>query len=137
MSDHDAIRKLYAEFCYLMDDRDDRLVTLFTEDCWLPSRAHDGAGRRGRGGVRELLELLRATHEPDDVRHVITNLDIDVDGKTATTMATVLSFYRGSERPYLRRIGRYQGELVLEDRWRLRVHRVIDTPAWDGPPKPI
>jgi hypothetical protein len=133
MNHEEAIRRLFTEYCYYMDDRDDRVIDLFTEDCLLTSTRHGGEGRRGRSAIHDMLERLRATREPDDVRHVVSNLLIDADNTTAKTMAYVQRFRRGSEGPYLWSIGTWEDELRLEDRWRISVHCIVPAPTWEGP----
>jgi uncharacterized protein (TIGR02246 family) len=89
--DRDAIRDLVARYC--------RYVDTGMADEWAALWTEDGEFDLGGGTVVSGRAALRehATHlEPGTVHHLATNLEIDVDGDTATNEMSVLLLAKGT-----------------------------------------
>jgi hypothetical protein len=116
--DRDAIRDLYARYATDIDggaDRAEEWSLHYAED----GRFEPGGGRAplvGRAALRDFALTMPAT----GIRHVLSNMVIDVDGDTATCEALVIVVVEnqivsvGVARDDLRRIDR---------RWQITLRR--------------
>jgi hypothetical protein len=113
VNDHEAIRRLLARFCQLLDERRfDEWATLFAPDATF--------GRQtGRPAIREAIGRSQLAATPTLFRkHVTANPVIDVDENTATAVSDLLVFERSDEDPWQIRVGRYDDRLTrLDDEW--------------------
>jgi uncharacterized protein (TIGR02246 family) len=116
LEDVEAIRQLVARYCHYIDQvRIDEWLDCFTED-----GAFDFFGSRteGRDALRELGSGMEATQASAPMRHVVTNVIVDVDGDTATS-SSYLQILMAQRPPALMTSGRYEDRLRrIDGRWR-------------------
>ena len=116
MTDHEALTRLIARYCHLLDDgRWDEFGDLWAPDAELVIR---GDATHGRDAIRANVE---ATQPPERRgRHLAINVDLEVDGDRATGRCDFLFFVRSSEgKPKLLFLGRYDDAMVRADgSWR-------------------
>jgi hypothetical protein len=104
LEDERAIRVLIARYCYLADGkRDDDLVSLFTADAVMGSKA-DGTSRAaaGRDAIRAQVADANGHHRPDLYGHGLhllgENLVVALDGDRAMASSySVLVLRRDDE----------------------------------------
>ena len=116
LEDIEAIRQLVARYCHLADSVD---VEPWL-DCWTDDGVFDFGGSRtvGRDELRALCEGSEAIYAVTPLRHVVTNVVIDVDGDTATSSSYVQLFVVGQP-PTIMSTARYYDRLRRVDgRWR-------------------
>ena len=126
LEDLDAVRATVHDYCNCLDRGDFAdLADVFTEDAELElmglARSVDGT-YRSRGSIID--DFYARTADPSSHRfmtgHITTNLQIDLDGDTATTLGYFFEIVDG-----LLLIGIYQHRLRREpDRWRLAFLRI-------------
>lgn len=115
MSDHDQIRRTFAQFCQFLDDRRfEDWAGLFTED-GVFNQLH------GRAAILTMIEGAELASDPDLSRkHVITNAIIDVDGDEAHSVSDLVMYDRHGDGSWTVQIGKYEDRLVRRgDRWLL------------------
>jgi len=115
------------------DDGDLVLVEgSFTEDAVLSMRIADGDLIGPFEGVGAIMELMRdSAHAQDDQRrHVTTNVIIDCDGDTASSVSYLTIFSARAGALTALSTGKYEDELVRTgDGWKLRRrHIALDLP---------
>jgi hypothetical protein len=120
LEDVEAIRRLDARYCRLLDDGHwDDLVGLFTPDGEFDGLSHP----RGRDALREFFAGL-ASGGLESFWHFVTNLDIEVDGDDARAQSFLWQPCVLDGTPTIA-AGRYDDELVRVDgHWRYRVKKV-------------
>ena len=133
LEDREAIRDTWLDYCTQIDLADMAgLGDVFTEDAVLEleglARSMDG---EYRGRRRDHRRLLRPFGQPGRRRpgsttamtgHLSTNMRIDLDGDTATTLAYFFEIVDDS----LVLIGTYQHRLRRDpDRWRFSFMRIV------------
>jgi hypothetical protein len=132
LEDREAIRETWLDYCTQIDIADmDGLGDVFTEDAVLEleglARSLDGEYR----GRRSIIDDFYAhTASPEGAPgstsamtgHLSTNMRIDVDGDTATTLAYFFEIVDDS----LALLGTYQHRLRRDpDRWRFSFLRIV------------
>lgn len=116
MTDHEAIGRLVARYCHLLDDgRWDEFARLWTEDAELVLR---GETTRGRSAIRASIEASQPPERRG--RHLTVNLEVDVDGDTAAGTTDFMFWAKGKDgAPRMMFLGRYADTLVrLDGEWR-------------------
>jgi len=125
IEDKEAIRELFSEYCFHMDDRRFReLADLFTEDGeWITSYSR----ARGREELATLLAKINPTKESGIVRkHFVVNSLISITGNTATSRASYLVFAGKGHGPEPVVAGTYVDELVKTDGgWRFKSRQLV------------
>jgi len=125
IEDKEAIRELFSEYCFRMDDGQYRGVAeLFCEDGeWIASYT------RAKG--REAIGAMFAGMIPDKTsgvlrKHCVLNSLIRIDGDTATARAAYLVFVGEGKGPRPVVAGTYEDELVRTgEGWRFRSRRLV------------
>jgi 3-phenylpropionate/cinnamic acid dioxygenase small subunit len=121
----EAIRELFSEYCFRMDDglyRD--VAELFTEDGeWTASYSH----ARGREEIAAMLARNIPPRQSGVTRkHFVLNSLIRVAGNTATARASYLVFVGRGGGPEPVVAGTYDDDLVKgEEGWRFRRRRLV------------
>ncbi len=112
MTEHEAITRVVARYCHLLDDgRWDEFAQLWAEDAEF---VLGGETTRGRDAIRGSIE---ATQPPERRgRHLAVNVEIDVDGDRATGLVDFMFWGRDGEgKAKLLFLGRYDDQLVRTD----------------------
>lgn len=144
-SDRYEIADALHRFAYGLDHNDaESLESAFTEDCsfdFTPAGAKLGLEFPKLNGRDAVVEALTSLLGPLDTSHTISNLQIKIDGDSATLNTYVMAQHfmpgegpcRGTENALL--MNRYYCEAVRDgDKWRMR--RVKIHSAWaDGNPE--
>ena len=109
MTDHEAIGRLVARYCHLLDDgRWDDFADLWAEDAELVLH---GATTTGRDAIRESIEASQPPERRG--RHLAVNLDVVVDGDRATNECDFMFWAKDREgTATLMFLGRYADALV-------------------------
>ena len=128
LEDLDAVRATVHDYCNCLDRGDFAdLADVFTEDAELElmglARSLDGTYRSRRSIIDD---FYARTADPSSHRfmtgHITTNLQIDLDGDTATTLGYFFEIVDDN----LVLIGTYQHRLRREtDRWRFTFKRIV------------
>jgi SnoaL-like domain len=132
LEDREAIRDTWLDYCTQIDVADmDGLGDVFTEDAVLEleglARSVDGEYRGRRSIIDDFYALTASpAGAPGSTTamtgHLSTNMRIEVDGDTATTLAYFFEIVDDS----LVLIGTYQHRLRREaDRWRFAFLRIV------------
>jgi uncharacterized protein (TIGR02246 family) len=114
LEDREAIRALLMTYRRALDEKDfETYADLFGDDGEFVT---DGRAVRGRAEILPLLAELQATGAlsvaAGDDRHLVTNVEIAVNGDRATTLSTWVYITRGAgEEPQLALVGHYEDEL--------------------------
>ncbi len=132
-SDRDAIENTLHRYAFGYDEGDWKLVeSTFTADAQLSLRVTGGelAGPfTGRDAIIDMMDETAKT-QPDQRRHVTSNVVVDVDGDRATAWSylTIFSAHDGTLTALS--TGTYEDELVrAADGWRLSMrHIALDLP---------
>jgi uncharacterized protein (TIGR02246 family) len=122
LEDVESIRQLVARYCHYIDS----VQIEEWLDCFTENGAFDFFGSRteGREALRELGAGMEATQASTPMRHIVTNVIVDVDGDTATS-SSYLQILMADRPPTMMTSGRYQDRLQRVDgRWRF-VERVL------------
>jgi len=112
MTDHEAIARVVARYCHLLDDgRWDEFADLWAEDAEF---VLGGETTRGRDAIRASIE---ATQPPERRgRHLAVNVEVDVDGDEASAVVDFMFWARDREgKAKLMFLGRYDDRLVRSD----------------------
>ena len=133
LEDLEEIRGLFNAYRRALDAKDFRAYAdLFAEDGVFV------AGDMTASGRDEIFSLVTGmvgtllTEQGGDDFHVVSNVEIEVDGDQATARSNWSYLIReADDRPMLAKIGRYEDILVREDGvWRFRRrHAPMDIPA--------
>ena len=76
---HDSIRRVMNEYCYRLDTGDfDGFAELFQHATWL-IRGDPAGGDTGTEAVRETLQQLILYDGKPNTKHVMSNVQIDID----------------------------------------------------------
>ena len=116
MTDHEAITRVVARYCHLLDDgRWDEFAQLWAEDAEF---VVGGETTRGRDAIRGSIEATQPAERRG--RHLAVNVEIDVDGDRATGLVDFMFWGRDREgKAKLLFLGRYDDQLVRTDgEWR-------------------
>ena len=131
LEDIEAIRQLVARYSHLIDSLDiESWLDLWTDDGVF---AVGGDRTEGRDALRTLGEGSRPIYEVSPMRHVVTNVLVDVDGDDATS-SSYLQIVVAGQPPTISMTGRYHDRLRRVDgRWRF-VERALtsDVARADG-----
>ena len=134
LEDLEQIRKLFQAYQRALDGKDFRAyASLFARD------GQFVAGDMVATGPDEIFALVDGmpeagllTARTGDDFHLVSNVDIDLDGDRATATSTWSYVVRGAgDAPVLEKLGHYEDELVREDgAWRFaRRAAPTDIPA--------
>ena len=112
MTDHEAITQLVAGYCHRLDDGEwDRFGELWAEDAEL---VVSGESTRGRDAVRASVEASQPAERRG--RHITVNVEIDVDGDSASGVSDFMFWVRDREgKPKLAFLGRYYDRMTRAD----------------------
>jgi len=114
LEDHEAIRALIAAYRRALDEKDfEAYADLFGDDGEFVT---GGRTFRGRAEILAMLAELQATGAltvaAGDDRHLVTNVEIAVDGDGATASSTWVYLTRGAgDEPQLALVGHYEDAL--------------------------
>jgi uncharacterized protein (TIGR02246 family) len=115
LEDREAIRDLLAEYRRALDEKDfDAYAELFGDDGEFVADGIEPA--RGREQILAMLAGLQATgaltqHAGDD-RHLVSNVEIELDGDRATVRSTWVYVTREADGgPLLRMVGHYADDV--------------------------
>jgi 3-phenylpropionate/cinnamic acid dioxygenase small subunit len=137
MSDADraAIAQLITTYAWAIDDKDwDALDGVFLPDAWLDYSANPGGVAGPYPEIRAWLQKSLAAFPV--TQHLISNVDVRVDGDRATSRAMVYNPMGAATREGPLHLffmgGRYDDELVrTADGW--RIAKRVETLLWfDG-----
>ena len=126
LEDREQIRELLATYCFHSDSGDaDAFVSLFTDDAVL-DLGNFGVYR----GKATLLEAQRRKGgKPTKVRHLTTNILIELQGDTAETRSYVVALEVGDAAPKPIFAGHYYDTVVRQNGgWRFKVRRARPLP---------
>jgi uncharacterized protein (TIGR02246 family) len=120
LEDAEQIRQLYAKYCHAGDSGDcNAFAQCFTEDAVVDANGHLSTGR---AAIRESCEAYRPVYAATPMRHVVTNILIDVDGDEAQADSYFL-LLAATEHPGVLRTGTYRDRLRRVDgHWFLSTH---------------
>jgi 3-phenylpropionate/cinnamic acid dioxygenase small subunit len=127
-----AIRRLYSQYSWIMDERRfDEWLKLFTEDGAVEGPVF---GRHsGPEGLRQFINRYKAETEMFQVRHVINNLEVEIQGDSATARCYSLHYRTHRGRTELNAIGTFHDCLrKVNGRWLFAERKV----CWDYSGKP-
>ena len=129
VEDHEEIRQLLARYCHLGDSLDSgAFAECFTEDGVVDA---NGARSVGRQAIRDACEAYRPVYAATPMRHVTTNVLIEVNDDEAQSSSYVVLLAAG-EQPGVIGTGTYRDRLRrVGGRW-LFSERVIVS---DGGPR--
>jgi uncharacterized protein (TIGR02246 family) len=132
VEDYEEIRQLIASYCHMLDTHDAvGWAALFSEDGMLDL---GGAKTQGTDALQAYIEDLRAAHRGYPMRHLVTNVVIDVDGDVAASQSYVVLLNPGGPR-LIGMTGRYDDQLRrIDGRWRLLERRLVCDPTPLGVP---
>jgi uncharacterized protein (TIGR02246 family) len=126
IEDRFAINDLFIRYTTALDAGDvETIVGCFTEDGALESPA---VGKYvGRDGIRAFSERFAAMHQRGvQLRHVISNMAMTVDGDTATATCYLTNIITVDGKSQLMPPGRYECELrKVDGAWLFRNRLVI------------
>jgi uncharacterized protein (TIGR02246 family) len=114
LEDREAIHALLMTYRRALDDKDfDAYADLFGDDGEFVT---DERTVRGRAEILTMLPELQATgalsEAAGDDRHLVTNVEIAVDGDRATALSTWVYLTRGpGDEPQLALVGHYEDVL--------------------------
>jgi uncharacterized protein (TIGR02246 family) len=115
LEDREAIRALIAEYRRALDEKDfDAYAELFGDDGEFVTDATGSV--RGRAEILAMLAGLQAagalTVAAGDDRHLVSNVEIELDGDRAAVSSTWVYVTRESDgAPLLRMVGHYDDDL--------------------------
>jgi uncharacterized protein (TIGR02246 family) len=117
LDDVEEIRQLLARYCHLGDSLDSGgLAQCFTNDAVIDA---NGVRTVGRDAIRESVEAYRPVYAATPLRHVTTNVLVEVNGDEAQSTSYYMLLATGAE-PRVLRIGTYRDQLRRVDgRWLL------------------
>jgi uncharacterized protein (TIGR02246 family) len=126
LEDRLAINDLFVRYTTALDRGDvETLVDCFTPDGSLDSPA---VGQHaGHAAIRAFAERFARFHEAGaQLRHVISNLAVEIDGERATATCYLLNVLTRDGKSRLLAPGRYECELVKSaGQWRFQNRIVI------------
>jgi 3-phenylpropionate/cinnamic acid dioxygenase small subunit len=127
-----AIQDLVVKYAWAIDEKDwDALDTVFLPDAWLDYSSNPGGAS---GHYPEIRAWLEKSLAPFPVtQHLVTNIDVSVDGDRATSRTMVYNPMGAATREgplhYFFLGGRYDDELVRTDAgW--RIAKRVETLLW-------
>jgi 3-phenylpropionate/cinnamic acid dioxygenase small subunit len=133
-ADDVAVMKLIARIAHLADTGDlADYAECFTDDAtWtLPSDSGVGLPPQTRSGVADIVQgaqerrTLGIQGPGTSTRHVVSTIDVQVDGDTATSRAYWRYYGQTNARPLLMTMGQYDDTIRRTSTgWRLQ-HRII------------
>jgi 3-phenylpropionate/cinnamic acid dioxygenase small subunit len=106
MTDQDKIRNTIARYSHCLDDR------RFEE--WSRTFTSEGVfgARTGRTAILEnILGGELATRPELQRRHIVTNIEVQVDGTKADSSSDLLMYDKVGDGPWTLRVGRYYDRL--------------------------
>jgi uncharacterized protein (TIGR02246 family) len=126
IEDRIAISDLFVRYTTALDRGDvETLVDCFTPDGSLDSPA---VGQHsGHAAIRAFAERFARFHERGaQLRHVISNLAVELDGDRARATCYLVNFLTRNGKSELLAPGRYECDLVKSDgKWRFQRRLVI------------
>jgi uncharacterized protein (TIGR02246 family) len=130
IEDYEEVRQLNARYCHLLDAHDATgWAALFSEDGVLDL---GGTKTQGTEALQAYVEGLRAGHRGYPVRHLVTNVVIDVYGDVATSQSYVVLLSPGGP-GLIAMMGRYNDQLRrIDGHWRLQERRLDFDPTPPG-----
>jgi uncharacterized protein (TIGR02246 family) len=125
IEDRLAINDLFVRYATALDDGDvEGIVSCFTEDGALESPVV--GVRSGRAGIRAFAEQFAAFHAGGaQLRHVLTNLAVTVDGNTARATCYLVNIITRDGQSRMGPPGRYDCRLARVNGAWLFQHRLV------------
>jgi 3-phenylpropionate/cinnamic acid dioxygenase small subunit len=125
VEDKEAIRELFAEYCFRLDDgRFEEMAALFAENgTW--DTAFGAA--TGRAAIADLARNIRARAAETRPRgiHLVTNIAIVLDGANARARSNWTVVQNSPEGPRIGSGGAYHDELVRDGgKWLFRYRKI-------------
>ena len=135
LEDIEAIKKLFARFCYLVDSGDwDELMTHFTDDAVADFPASPFGRHEGKVGVARLFKELLVF---DFMVHMCHNPIIEVNGEKATgEWYYEVPATHKQQKKAIWLVGKYENEFVkVGGEWKIKAlvgHMYYVTPYDEG-----
>ncbi len=134
LSDRAEISDLLARYARAVDRQDWKLYrSLFTADAQIDYTSVGGVA----GGVEEVVAFLAGAMSMfESIQHLISNVEIEIEGDTASVTAMVYNPLKLPGSPVWATGGWYHHKLVrTSDGWRSR--SLVEEASWfDGVPEP-
>jgi ketosteroid isomerase-like protein len=120
------IHDLFSRYMKSIDNCDEKeLFACFTEEGVLETPVLGGRFA-GREGQREFLKNSRKMHEGCQLRHLFTNLEVELDGDHARARAYLLVSSTREGKTTILNAGHYDCRLVkVADNWLFEYRRVF------------
>jgi len=108
--EREQIRELYVRYALSIDeDRREDWVACFTEDGVFESPR---LGRHaGREGLREFTRIYKEAQAGAQVRHVMSNISVQIEGERATGMCYLTYYHTKGGKSELAAVGGYRDKL--------------------------
>ena len=121
--DHEEIRQLIARYCHHVDKHEaSEWAALFSEDGILDAGVMK---TQGTEALRDFVEGMRSNPQIPPMRHIVTNVVIDVQGDEATSQSYILVL-RPGEVTQIGLTARYDDRLRrIDGHWRFVERRII------------
>lgn len=124
MSDRQAITDILVEYCCALDRMDlPRLVTLFTDDCFVEYGSEPALQSRGAAELESSLERMWRWQRTS---HHLSNVLIEFNGRDEANVSSYVHAWH--ERPNGNTatiLGQYRDRLVrFDERWRIAERRM-------------
>jgi 3-phenylpropionate/cinnamic acid dioxygenase small subunit len=132
LDDRRAIHDLIVKYAWAIDTKDwDALDTVFLPDAWLDYSSNPAGKSGDYNKIRPWLEKSLAPFPV--TQHLVTNIDVTVDGDRATARTMVYNPMGAATREgplhFFFMGGRYDDELVrTPDGW--RIAKRVETALW-------
>ena len=125
MEDRFKIQDLFARYARSIDTgSEEELFACFTEDGVLETPVFGGKFS-GRAGQREFLRNTRKVAEGMQMRHVITNLEVQLDGDRARAQAYLVVTATKNGTTTIFHCGRYDCQLTkIDSTWLFEYRKV-------------
>jgi ketosteroid isomerase-like protein len=120
------IHDLFSRYMKSVDNCDEaELFACFTEDGVLETPVLGGRFA-GRDGQRRFLQTSQKTHEGSQLRHLFTNLEVELDGASAIARAYLVVNKTRDGKTAILHTGHYVCRLVrVGDNWFFEHRRVF------------
>ncbi len=126
IEDKDAIREVFAEYCFRLDGGDyDGMAALFAEDGTWDTAFGKGTGRTAIAALARDIRARAGDNRPRAV-HLVTNIAIKLTGDTAEVRSNWTVVQNSPEGPKISSGGGYADQMVKQGGTWLFRYRKID-----------